>query len=423
VSDSPSSPKPSLIPLVLTVFIDLLGFAMFLPDLQLRGEGLVKQLLGANASTLAIGLLVGFGQSIYSIAQLATGTWLGRYSDINGRRPVLIISAALSVVAYIIYAHAGNIFLLYFSRVLSGIAAANLGVAFAYVADISPPEKRSANLGALGAAFGLGFVIGPALGAFLLKQGNDSPVLLGYTTAVLCLINLVLTYLFVKESNFNRLAAGKASFIANLRTALKVPGLSVLLLMFFMMNLSFTNLEATFFRLLAEPNWIFKVPTEQVKMFGAIILVVVGITGAVTQGGLVRVIVPKLGELNTVRYFYTAFIPVFISIPFFPFYFPGIIGTILLGLTNGLSGPSMNSLVSQRAPREMQGSILGLTQSLGSLARVVGPMFANFLFGVKPYYPYLWGGLLSLIPAVLAWTILKPMAKTEGDEMPTGMAH
>lgn len=411
MSATTDAPKSiSIIPLVLTVFIDLLGFAMFLPDLQLRGEGLAKQLMGPNASAMWIGIVVGIGQSVYSIAQLATGTYLGRYSDINGRRPVLLGSALLSVVAYLLYAHADVIWLLFLSRALSGVAASNLGVAFAYVADVTKPEERGAKLGLLGAAFGLGFVIGPALGALLLKAGQDNPAWLGYPTAFLCLVNFFLTYFFVKESNFSRLDSGKAGFIANLRSVLQVPGMAVLILMFFMINLAFVNLEATFFRLLEVKDWIFKVPTEEVKLFGAKVLLCVGITGAVVQGGLIRIIVPKLGELNTVRYFYSIFIPVFISVPFVPLFWPGIIIIVLMGICNGLSAPSMSSLVSQRAPKEMQGSVLGLTQSLGSLARVVGPVFANWLFGFKPYFPYLWGGLLALFPAVLAWLVLKPLA-------------
>ena len=193
--------------------------------------------------------------------------------------------------------------------------------------------------------------------------------------------------------------------------------------MFFMMNLTFTNLETTYFRLLADPNWIFKVAQENVKTFGSVILLVVGITGAITQGGLSRIIIPKLGELKTVRIFYTAFIPVFASVPYIPMYFPGIFGTIALGLTNGLALPSMNSLVSRRAPREMQGSIMGLTQSLGSLARIIGPLFANWLFQMKPSYPYLYGAALALIPAVLAWFVLKPSNPATDNEPTVGMAH
>jgi DHA1 family tetracycline resistance protein-like MFS transporter len=188
------------------------------------------------------------------------------------------------------------------------------------------------------------------------------------------------------------------------------------------MNLAFTNLETTFFRLLAAKNWIFQIPEDHVKLTGAIILTVVGITGAITQGGLVRIIVPKLGELKTVRFFYCMLIPVFIAVPYFHFYWPGLIGTIMLGITNGMAGPSMNGLISQRAPRDMQGSIMGLTQSLGSLARVIGPIFANFLFQMRPSFPYLYGGLLACIPAVLSWVILKPVPK-EHDEISLSGVH
>lgn len=416
------SKKPSILPLVLTVFLDLLGFAMFIPDLQLRGEGLATKFLGLPSTALEVGFMVGFGQSVYSIAQLATGTWLGRLSDIKGRRIVLLISTALSIVAYAMYAHAESIWLLWLSRALSGVAAANLGVAFAYVADITEPQERGPKLGLLGAAFGVGFIIGPALGAGLLSVGKDSPLFLGYFAAGLSAVNFVLTFLLVKESNTQKLDSGKKTFITSIKEAFAVPGLPILLAMFFMMNLAFTNLETTFFRLLEFKDWIFHIPSDKVKQYGAIILLVVGLTGAVTQGGLTRVIIPKLGELKSVRVFYSLFIPVFCSIPFFPFYFPGIIGTIALGFTNGLAMPSMNSLVSQRAPREMQGSIMGLTQSLGSLARIIGPLFANWLFQHHPTYPYLYGGALATIPALLAWFVLKPSANDGQGEAVIG-AH
>ena len=232
----------------------------------------------------------------------------------------------------------------------------------------------------------------------------------------------MLIYRFVGESNFNRLTGDRTSLVQNISSALKIKGLGIVLLMFFMMNLAFTNLEATFFQLLEAKNWIFHIPSDQVKQVGAIILTVVGITGAITQGGLVRLIVPKLGELKTVRIFYCLFLPVFVSIPYFPFYWPGLLGTVLLGFTNGMSGPSMNALVSQRAPRDMQGSIMGLTQSLGSLGRVIGPLFANFLFQMKPSYPYLYGGALACIPAVLSWVILKPV-QSEHDEIVVSGVH
>ena len=412
---------PNLFPLVFTVFLDLLGFAMFIPDLQLRGESLAVGFLHLPKTAWQVGLMVGLGQSVYSISQLLTGTWLGKLSDTNGRRIVLLISSGLSVVAYLIYAQAHEVYLLYLSRALSGVAAANLGVAFAYVADVSKPEERSSKLGLLGAAFGLGFVIGPALGAGLLSVGKDNPAYLGYFAAGLSFINFILIYLFVKESNFNRLAKEKGSLVQNISNAVAVKGLGILLLMFFMMNLAFTNLETTFFRLLAAKNWIFHIPEDRVKLTGAVILTVVGITGAITQGGLVRLIVPKLGELKTVRFFYCMFIPVFIAVPYFHFFWPGLVGTILLGLTNGLSGPSMNALVSQRAPRDMQGSIMGLTQSLGSLARVIGPVFANFLFQMRPSFPYLYGAGLACIPAVLSWAILKPMPPNHDQPTVTGV--
>lgn len=408
---TPEPRKPNLTPLVFTVFLDLLGFAMFIPDLQLRGEQLVIGTLHLDKSSVMVGLLVGVGQSVYSIAQLATGTYLGRMSDIKGRRIVLLMSALLSVFAYMLYAHAGTLWLLWLSRALSGVAAANLGVAYAYVADVTTPQERGPKMGLLGAAFGVGFIVGPPLGAQLLKIGHDSPMLLGYFAAGLSLLNLLAIYKWVPESNVNPQPRDKASLVAQIRQAFGVRELAVVLGMFFMMNLAFTNLEATYFRLLGDPNWIFQIPQDKVKSVGSIVLLVVGVAGAITQALIAGKVIPKLGELNTVRIFYTLFIPVFISVPYFQQYWPGLIGTVLLAVTNGLSGPSMSSLVSKNAPSEMQGTIMGLNQSLGSLARVIGPIWANYLFQLKPSYPYLYGGALACIPAVIAWVILKPPVK------------
>lgn len=394
-----------MLALFLTVLLDLLGFAMFIPDIQLRGEQVARTMYGANATNAEIGWFVGIMLAAYSVAQLLTSPQLGRLSDIKGRRPVLLLSSGLAVVGYLVYGHWVTPEGMILSRILTGIAAANLGVAFAYVADTTTPEDRAKSLGMLGAAFGIGFIFGPVLGSQLLKASNDSPALLSNVSAGLALLNIVFIYFWLPESIKPGTQATKVRPIQDLITALKTPGLGILIVMFFMVNLCFTNLETTYFRLLAEPSWIFKF--KDPKDSGAIVLAMVGVVGVIVQGFLVRLAVKKYGELTTLRYAYLIFLPSFVLIPFTPLWFPGVLVIIGLGLGNGLANPSLNALISQRSPASMQGGIFGITQSLGALARAVGPLMSNPLFSYKPYAPYIVGGILALFPLIAAWTKVK----------------
>jgi predicted MFS family arabinose efflux permease len=240
------------------------------------------------------------------------------------------------------------------------------------------------------------------LGSQLLKASNDSPALLSNVSAGLALLNIVFIYFWLPESIKPGAQATKLRPIQDLITALKTPGLGILIVMFFMVNLCFTNLETTYFRLLAEPNWIFKF--KDPKDSGAIVLAMVGVVGVIVQGFLVRLAVKKYGELTTLRYAYLIFLPSFVLIPFTPLWFPGVLVIIGLGLGNGLANPSLNALISQRSPASMQGGIFGITQSLGALARAVGPLMSNPLFSYKPYAPYIVGGILALFPLIAAWT-------------------
>ncbi len=397
---------PPIIGIFLTVFLDLMSFGMFIPDLQLRGKLIAEKTLGIGASETSVGWLVGIMLASFSLAQLLTSTYLGRISDIKGRRIVLLITAALSVVSYVIYANAATLPLILVSRVLSGIAASNLGVAFAYIADVTKPEDRAKGLGLLGAAFGLGFILGPVAGGLILKFSNDNPVWLGYIGAVLCTINFLYILFFLPES-LKEPKESKGHLISDLRKALATPGLGLLLLMFFAINIAFTNLETTYFQLLETEHWIFNLGGHA-KEVGSYILAVVGLTGVFMQGFLVRKLTPKYGEVKMLRWAYIGYIPVLALIPFCPLWAPQIIGAILLAVCSGLSQPTISSLISRTAPKELQGGIFGITQSLGALARCIGPVMSNPLFHWKPYSPYLLGAGMILFPAFAAWTLKQP---------------
>ena len=395
-----------IIGIFITVFLDLMSFGMFIPDLQLRGKVIATKAMGPEASDTSIGWLVGAMLASFSLAQLLTSTYLGRLSDKHGRRIVLLITCALSVASYALYANAGTLSVIFVSRILSGIAAANLGVAFAYIADVTTAEDRAKGLGLIGAAFGLGFILGPVAGGLILKFSNDSPMWLGYIGAALSLINLIYVYLFLPES-LAKPSVAKSSLIGDLKTAFKSPQLGLLLLMFFAINIGFTNLETTYFQLLETDRWNFHLG-GQAKEVGSYILAVVGLTGVIMQGFLVRKLTPIYGEVKLLRWAYVGYVPVLALIPFAPLWWPQILGAVGLAVCSGLSQPTISSLISRNSPRELQGGIFGITQSLGALARCLGPIMSNPLFHWKPYSPYLLGAGIILFPAFAAWTLKQP---------------
>ncbi len=415
ISATPSSMRktafgvtlPPVIGIFLTVFLDLLSFGMFLPDLQLRGH-----LLGAKGITL--GALIG----VYSLAQLVTAPILGRISDGHGRRSVLLITTFMSTAAYAIYAHGHTLWIVLIARVLLGVAGASVGVAFAYMADVTKPEERAKGLGLLGAAFGLGFILGPVAGGLLLKAGHDDPLLLGYAGAALSLINFLYVWLLLPDSAPSQKSQGVASMMENFKVAINTPGLGILLLMFFAINFAFTNLETTYFLLLADPRSVFHYGfdtdgMQKAKWVGSIVLALVGVIGVFVQGFLIRNIMPKFGEVKILRFAYILMPIGLLLTPFCPLWFPGILVLLAIGFASGLSQPSLSSLISRSSPMTMQGGIFGITQSLGAVARLIGPLVSTPSFVRAPHLPYIIGAGLYLFPMAGSWKLKQPTVSEE----------
>ncbi|RYG48244.1 MFS transporter, partial [bacterium] len=278
--------KPSpLTGIFLTVLIDLLGFGMVIPDLQLRGERLAGALLKLPESqwerNATVGLYVGALLGGFSLAQLIANPFLGRLSDRIGRRKVLLVTTALSIAGSVFYAHADTYWFSFGARLLAGLAAANLGVAFAYVADVTTPENRASGVGKIGMALGLGFIFGPVLGATILQFSGDTPLWLGYIAAALSTINFLYIWFFLPESrDVTAISDQKqTSFFEDLALALRTPSLRLLLAMFFTSNFAFAMLQTTFFRLLADNRGIFDLSDKLAKSYGAWILALVGLIG------------------------------------------------------------------------------------------------------------------------------------------------
>lgn len=403
----------NLLAIFITVFVDMLAFGMVIPDIQLRGRSL-------GLEGMHLGLLLG----VYSLAQLFTAPLLGRWSDRIGRQKVLLLTTSLSTIAFLLYAHADHYWAIFAARILAGVAGGNLGVAYAYVADVTKPESRAKGMGMIGAAFGLGFILGPVMGAQLILAGHDKPLLLGYVTAGLAFINFLYVALMLPEPERHGTAV-QGTFFGNLGRAFGTPNLGLLLAMFFAANLGFVNLETTFFQLLHHPQWIFWPQIhgndEMAKRYGSYLLGYAGVIMAIMQGVVVRRVSGKYGELPILRFSYWLQIPCLALVAFSPLWLPMLLVLLGLGVANGLLQPNLSSLVSKNAPSDMQGSIFGVTQALGACARVLGPLISNTLFDVKPYLPYLVGATIILFPALAAWKV-KPLPAEEGSAEPA-LAH
>lgn len=392
----------------LTVMLDLLAFGMVIPDIQLRGEKLVTSLLGAEGAAGQMGgILIGLGLSSYSIVQFIFGPILGRWSDFIGRRPVLIVTTILAVLSSLFYGFATEYWVLLLARCLQGLAGANLGVAYAYVSDSSSADNRSKAMGQLGAAFGIGFLLGPPIGALLVKAGGGGPFVLGVASAGMSLVNLAFVWFFLPESlRKENVATEKENRFTLMARAFRTPALGLLLTLFFVANYAFSNLESTFF-LLAETHY------KLDQLHAAFVLVIVGGVSALVQGGIVPIITPRFGEVRILRLSYALQGPALAILPWMMPWGPLIAGTVFLSFASGIGQPSISSLISKATPSNMSGGIFGVTQSLGAIARIVGPLTAIPMLKFRFWLPYTFAAVLLLIP-LIGMMLFKEL-KTEGE--------
>ncbi len=388
----------------LTVFIDLLGFGILIPILPTFAQNE----LAMNESL--IGLTVG----IFSLMQFVFNPLWGRLSDIYGRKPILLFGLGGNVFSYIITGMVlsgvlKSIPLLLVSRALAGIFSANIGAAMAYISDVTPPKDRSKGMGLIGAAFGLGFVFGPFIGGFLAKRfGYDFPT---YLSAGLSLIAFFLTMLLVNESlpKELRVHISMSGFhpkngIKRLIDALKHPHVGFLILLYFVIVFSISNIFSTF-QLYAESKEGFSYDIEEVSYLFAFS----GLVGAITQGLLIR---PILKVFDERKVFIVSCLIMGIglgTIPFSNHHLVLLLGSILfMSLGNGLCLSIGLGLISKFTNPDEQGGILGLTQSLASLARFIGPTWGGLVYHFVSFAaPFLTGGIVMLGATFMSLTLLK----------------
>ena len=396
--------KPSLLVIFLTVFIDLVGFGIVLPLLPIFARTL-------EASGLVIGLLM----ASFSAMQFVFAPVWGRLSDRIGRRPVLLVSTAGAAISYALFAVGSGqtgsaaLTLLFVSRLFAGICGANITVAQAYIADITPPEERSKRMGLVGMAFGLGFIFGPALGGLGLKFGNVTTP--GWIAAALCAVNFLFAWARLPESwQPGAAAAAQRPRWEQVRHTLARPGIALLVLVFFLATFSFACFETTL-GLLVSLNFGLKFETIKgvVHVYDDKVVYLYtfcGLVGALVQGGPLGRAVKKLGEPTLIA---VSLLLVALSLGTLPFIHGwALLLTSLAALAIGssLTRPPVFGLLSQLTPADEQGATLGVAQSAGSLARIFGPLFAATLFDVKPAWPYLACAGVSLLAGLLAWSKL-----------------
>lgn len=407
--EAPPESRPALrkrgrITVFLTVLLDLLGFGMILPILPFYGQDY-------GATDLQIGFLF----AAYSLAQLIFSPLLGKLSDRWGRRPVLLVTIAVAAVAHTVFAFAPTFWVLVLARFVSGVATANLGVAQAYMADVTRPSERSKAMGMIGAAFGLGFILGPAFGGLLGLIGRTA-VPLG--AAALALLNLAMAWAFLPESLSIAVREGRrGESWLDLSGAGRVLGdraLLGLMLLILLVTGAFSMMEATL-ALFAQDRFGW----GDVEM--AATFVYIGFLGVVIQGGLIGPLVRRFGEERLIPAGVAFLAAGLLLLPLSsnPWLFAATAGLLAVGM--GLNNPSVMGLLSRLTDERSQGSVLGLSRSFGSLARVLGPIAGTWLFQhLGPESPFHWSGALMVVAVGGALYVThearKKVARGEGGE-------
>ena len=344
-----------LVIIFLTIFVNLVGFGIIVPLLPFYAETF-------GASPLTIGLLF----AAFSACQLVAAPLLGDLSDRYGRRPVLIFSLAGTVVSFVMMAMAHSVAMLFAARIVDGLSGGNISTARAYVADITEPKDRARAFGMIGAAFGLGFIAGPALSGVLAHVSIAAPV---WAAAGITLIATLMAWLWLPET-VHKAAAGTGMPFRNLSEMMRRPGLRRMLWIDFIYWFAFAIFQTTFALFAAHR---FGFDASQTGYFFAAF----GVLGAVVQGGIIRPIVHRLGDKPTfILGVICAAVGLLMAtvahtIPLFT------LAMVPLALGIGFGHPTVSALVSRAGRSDEQGRVQGAAGAVESLGRAIGPVWGN----------------------------------------------
>jgi multidrug resistance protein len=389
-----------LVIIFITVFIDLLGFGLIIPLLPFYAESF-------GASAFAIGLL---GTSFSLMQFLFSPVW-GRWSDRVGRKPIILLGLFGSGVSYLMLALASSLTLLFAARIVGGIAGANIQAAQAYVADVTTPENRARGMGLIGAAFGLGFIFGPAIGGLLSRVSPETPM---WCAAALCFANFAAAWFLLPESRAAGAAARTLGRLEAFRHAMTKPTLVLLLSLYFLVTMAFAAFEATF-ALFTEARFGFTAASI------GFLFAFIGAIIATIQGVLIGRVVKRVGERRIIP---SAIAAIALSIGLLPFVWnvPTLMVALgLLAMGMGFNNPSLSSMVSKLSDADDQGGTLGLASSLASLGRVVGPAWGGYLYDAYGMTtPYLSAAGLMFVACLVSYQGLHrtPHTSRDGDPGP-----
>lgn len=387
--------KKQLLTIFLIIFIDLLGFGLIIPIVPFYLQEFIDD---PNKIGQTIALLI----TAAAAMQFIFNPIWGRLSDRIGRRPILLMSVAGMAISHAFFAVAPTLPLLFLSRIMSGIFAATVPTAMAYISDVTSEEDRAKGMGLVGAAFGLGFILGPAAGGILSDIGGFKLPLFG--ASALSLVALVLAFFTLKETvdTSNPKKRDYRRFnLANLLRAFRHPTLGILFLIFFIVNLAFSNLETVFALYI---DHVFNYTTKEAGYFFAMI----GVISATVQGVFIGRFSKKFGEKKLIISSLLILGLSFIFLPMFKVVLLFALFMAFIAFSLGLHNPSVTSLISKNATRDEQGGVLGINQSFSALGRILGPLWAGFFFdhfGVG--IPFITAGVLILFAFFISLNLIR----------------
>lgn len=378
----------SIFTIYFTVFLDIMGFGIIIPLLPFLAKD-----FGANE--IVITSLI----SSNALAQFIFNPIWGRISDKYGRKPVIAITVLGSCFAYLMFGFSNSILMLFFSRLLSGIAGATIGVAQSYVSEITTKDERSKVLSHLSASFSLGFIFGPIICSFLIPFGYKIPSIFA---SLLSVINFIMVILYLPESNnFYKETNNKKFDFEKFKQTIYEKEMMILLIIQFISTFSMSNLFSTS-PLLFHDKFNFDAQKN------SYVFVYFGICTSIIQGFIVGKLSKRYDEIKLILI--SCFL---ISIGMISFSYASNILTTLFFVTiiflgNSIINPCLTSLFSKKANKEQLGVILGSSQSLGSFARVLGPLWGGYVYYMINYhYPYISASIASLIGFLLVFTTIK----------------
>jgi len=364
------------------MFLNFLGFSILIPVIPF----LVQKYLPFHQANL-VGFYTGLLMASYAICQFLAAPGLGVLSDYLGRRPILLLSLLGSIIGYIFLGIGGSLAILFLGRIIDGLTGGNISTVFAYVADITKPQDRGKVYGLLGAAGGFGFMIGPVIGGFI---GSISLSLPFFIAAVVTALNMIWGYFVLPESLHKEhrsihLDLSHLNPFASFGIIAKMPKLRYIFLIGFLFFFPLVNYQTT--------NALFM---KDVLHFGpagiGMLLFVVGIIDIFAQGYLSHILLPKWGELKTcvVGLFVVTIGGLMLSlVHLVPFALTMYISIIVFIIGDGLTEPALSGLLANHAEPSMQGRVQGASQSMQSLARIVGPLFCGITYSFGPNIPYM----------------------------------